>query len=191
LSTVNRLVYGLHNQVTLLITIPEVSAIHKISSVLETILREWNLMGTYSLRAGVGRPYKQIENIAKSYNEAQKTLAFLSSKNQPGLMRYEEIGVNRLFLSQPASEIEQFVTEVFAPLISATDKTSQLEKTLLMYMSFNKSAVLTAKALDIHINTLYQRLKRIETLMNIHLENPEEMLKIQLAYHLKETFINA
>jgi sugar diacid utilization regulator len=191
LSTVNRLVYGLHNQVTLLITIPEVSAIHKISTVLETILKEWNFMGTYSLRAGVGRPYKQIENIAKSYNEAQRTLAFLSSKNQPGLMRYEEIGVNRLFLSQPASEIEQFVAEVFAPLISAADKTSQLEKTLLMYMAFNKSAVLTAKALDIHINTLYQRLKRIETLMDIHLENPEEMLKIQLAYHLKETFINA
>jgi DNA-binding PucR family transcriptional regulator len=58
-------------------------------------------------------------------------------------------------------------------------------------MSFNKSAVLTAKALDIHINTLYQRLKRIETLMNIHLDNPEDMLKIQLAYHLKETFINS
>jgi sugar diacid utilization regulator len=191
LTTVDRLVYGLHNQVTLLITVPEVSAIQKISTVLESIIKEWNFKETYTLRAGIGRPYKQIENIAKSYNEAQKTLAFLSGKNQPGLMKYEEIGVNRLFLSQPASEIEQFVAEIFTPLKSVADKTSQLEKTLSIYMSFNKSAVLTAKALDIHINTLYQRLKRIETLMNIHLDNPEDMLKIQLAYHLKETFINS
>jgi sugar diacid utilization regulator len=190
LSNVKKLLYGRHNQVTLLVTVPDITDINKICAVLETIIKDWDPTGKFSLRAGIGRPYKDMGDISKSYNEAKKTLAFLSSKNGPAFIQYEEIGVNRLFLSQPASEIEQYVSEVFAPLKSATDKNSQLEKTLLHYVSLNKSAVQTAKALHIHINTLYQRLKRIETLMNIQLDNPEDILKIQLAYHLKETFIH-
>ncbi|MGZ9869038.1 helix-turn-helix domain-containing protein [Priestia endophytica] len=61
------------------------------------------------------------------------------------------------------------------------------EKTSLL-KSRNKSASNTAKQLHIHINTLYQRLKKIEKQLNLSFDNPEDALKIQLACHLRETF---
>jgi len=53
----------------------------------------------------------------------------------------------------------------------------------------NQSAVETARKLHIHVNSFYQRMKRIEELLDLSLDDPEDMLKIQLACHLKNTFV--
>jgi DNA-binding PucR family transcriptional regulator len=59
---------------------------------------------------------------------------------------------------------------------------------LLVYTNSNRSAIQAAEKLHIHINTLYQRLKKIEEALNLSFNNTEDMLKIELACHLKRTF---
>ncbi|MNI51097.1 Carbohydrate diacid regulator [compost metagenome] len=139
----------------------------------------------------MGNPYKGIANIAKSNAEAQKTLHYMLSKHQSGCIQYKDIGINRLFLGQDISEINQFVSDILGPLQRAPDHNSQLEQTLQVYMAEGKIAINAAAVLDIHINTLYQRLKKIQQVLNIRFDNYEDMLKIQMAFHLKETFINS
>ena len=66
---------------------------------------------------------------------------------------------------------------------------SHLYETLLAYFRFNRSVQQTAQHLHIHTNTLYQRLSRIEQILNISFQIQEDALKIQLACYLKENYL--
>ncbi|QRG68891.1 helix-turn-helix domain-containing protein [Brevibacillus choshinensis] len=185
LSSINKLTFGFHNKITLLFSVNDAAEVKLILSQLEAIVREWLNTDKHLLYGGIGTPYPNAEEIAKSYEEAQKTLSFLINRNQSGLMRFEEIGINRFFLNQSSQDIERFTEEVFLPLRSDHAPNSDLETTLMLYVTSNQSAMETAKKLHIHINTLYQRLKRIEERLGLRLDHHEDMLKIQLACHLK------
>ncbi|TQR16257.1 PucR family transcriptional regulator [Psychrobacillus soli] len=115
-------------------------------------------------------------------------LTYLASRNRLDVIRYEDIGLNRLFLNQQPEEIAQFIDEVFLPLTSDNEQKTELEETLLTYFETNRSATKTAKKLHIHINTLYQRLRKIEHLLQLDLSDNEDSLKIQLACHLRSTY---
>ncbi|MED3911945.1 helix-turn-helix domain-containing protein [Peribacillus simplex] len=185
---INKLIFGFHNKVTLLFSVPNTKDVNRIIHHIKMIIEDEERYDKNDIRIGLGTPYKEIKNIVKSYNEANKSLAFLINRNKFGLIRYEEIGVNRFFLNQPIQEIEEFTEEIFSQLRSEKLQNKDLEKTLMIYISSNKSATETAKTLHIHINTLYQRLRKIEELLNISFNNAEDMLKIQLTCHLRETF---
>ena len=45
-----------------------------------------------------------------------------------------------------------------------------------------------AANLHIHVNTLHQRLKNIEKHLDLSLHNPEDLLKIKIACHLKSMY---
>ncbi|WP_078412718.1 helix-turn-helix domain-containing protein [Priestia abyssalis] len=185
------LIYGFHNKVIILISLCDPASLSTIIAKYHAIIKEWKDNSGVPLRTGIGTMYKGIENIAKSYEEANQSLSYLKSRNKSGLFSYGEIGVNRLFLQQPSDDIEKFLSEVFAPLQTEKGENNDLEKTLLIYIKNNKSAAETAKQIHVHINTLYQRLKKIEKLLNVSLDDPEDSLKIQLACHLRETFFHS
>lgn len=188
LSNTNKLVYAFHNKITILISIDELTLVNTLVYNLEKIIIEWKSMEKENLFGGIGTPYRNIEDIVKSYNEANKAISFLIGRNKPGLIRYEDIGVNRFFLNHPAQDIKNFTEEIFSRLRSDNVKSHDLEKTLMLYISSNNSAIETARKLNIHINTFYQRLKRIEERLELSFDNPEDMLKIHLACHLRDTF---
>jgi len=60
---------------------------------------------------------------------------------------------------------------------------SELLKTLDVYLDQGRSIAVTARALTIHVNTLRQRLERIETLAQLSLAD-EDLLALQLAVKL-------
>ncbi|WP_079911500.1 helix-turn-helix domain-containing protein [Paenibacillus sp. 32352] len=189
LVQVNKLIYGDYNKVKFLVSVHDPAEVDKTIHLISNVIKEWEKTDQLLLRGGIGSAYQDLEDISKSYNEANKTVAFARSKNNYGLMRYEEIGINRFFLNQPIQEIEKYINEIFAPLRTDKNQSKELEKTLMLYISLNQSAVETARKLHIHVNSFYQRMKRIEELLDLSLDDPEDMLKIQLACHLKNTFV--
>jgi sugar diacid utilization regulator len=184
----SKLVYGYNNQVTVLFSLPETWQFSKVLEQLNAIINQWGNLNNTTLAAGVGTLNKGISTIDKSYNEAKKALTFQISRNANGLIQYLDIGINRLFLNQPLEEVNSFLNEIFSPLRSKKVQNIELEKTLTTYIRLNRSANLTATQLHIHPNTLYQRLKKIEELLKISFDEPQDMLKIHLACHLLETF---
>jgi len=60
-----------------------------------------------------------------------------------------------------------------------------LEKTLRAYLDHGLRMQETASALYVHVNTLFQRLRRIEEILQEDLRNPQVLLKIQLALMIK------
>lgn len=183
LPDVSKIVFGNHNKVTVLFSLKEPSFQSIVIKKFEFILMEWVQNEGIQLYAGVGTIYQGIVSISKTHSEANKALSYLTSRQNSGIIQFSDIGINRLFLNQSSDELDSFLQEIFSPLSSI------LEQTLITYIQTNRSAVKTAELLHIHINTFYQRLKKIEELLEMSLEEPENMLKIQLACHLHESFI--
>ncbi len=190
LETNRLLIFGYHNKVTLLAMLSSKEDVDKLCQKVADVVGEWSESEGLPLCAGVGTAGQGIGAIKKSHDEAQKALQYIAERQHRGMLRYEELGINRLFLHQPAEEMISFLEEMFTPLRTEKARQNDLEQTLLKFMATNSSAVRTAEQLHIHINTLYKRLKKIEQLLELSFEKPEDVLKIQLACHLRATFVN-
>lgn len=177
--------YGFHNQLTMLIEAASHAHPRSCAEKLGNFAREWNQQEDCQIAIGVGGAYSGLEQIAKSFEEAKKAVQYLNNRNRFGVVRYGELGVNQLMINQTAEDMAAFVRDVFRPFWENRAKYLELEKTLLVYIQCSQSAQETANELHIHINTLYQRLRKIEALLNIDFKRPEDMLKIQLACHLR------
>ncbi|MGG1661168.1 helix-turn-helix domain-containing protein [Brevibacillus sp. NRS-1366] len=183
------LIFGFHNKVTILFSTSAPNEIDEAIWVLHSQLLEWGEREETPLHAGLSTSYEGIHSIAKCYDEASKSLSYMISRKKTGIMNYKKIGINRLFLTQPFSEIESFADDILSPLRSEKALNNDLEKTLFTYIKSNKSIIETAEKLHIHKNTLYHRLKKIEELLQLELHNPDDFLQILLACHLHESVL--
>ncbi|MGK5508392.1 helix-turn-helix domain-containing protein [Brevibacillus formosus] len=179
-------VYGFHNHVTLLVRSLGSRDGKDLRERLQQAALEWGLGKEAFLSIGVGSMANGIEQIGKSYEEAKKAAHYLSNRSRSGVMHYKDLGVNRLMLNQSQADIDAFIYDVFAPFWQAPEKYQEWEQTIITYMKCSQSPQLTAKKLHIHVNTLYQRLRKVEELLQIDLRNPEDLLKLQLACHLRQ-----
>ena len=132
--------------------------------------------------------YQGLEYVARSFEEANKSLAYISNHETPGIISYESIGINRLFINQQVEDIKQFIQEVFAPLHSPKAQSSDLELTLRTYIAANRSISETAERLHIHQNTLYYRIRKIEEILAVNLNDSSDWLKLLLACHLSDLY---
>ena len=183
-----QLIYGFHNHVTMLVGISPHNSLDAIKKMCHSLSNGWEWKDSFQLCIGIGTPYKGIEQIRKSYEEANKAAEYLVNQNRSGVILFSDLGVNRLFVNQSLNEIESFVHDVFCGLWADKRSGKELEKTLSTYLAFNRSVQRTANMLHIHVNTLYQRLGKIESLLKISFNNPEDVLKVQLACHLKDVY---
>lgn len=179
-------VYGFHNHVTLLIRSLGSRDGKDMWERLQSVAFEWEIGKEASLSMGLGSIASGIEQIGKSYEEAKKAAHYLTNRSRSGVVAYKDLGVNRLMLNQSQADIDAFIHDVFAPFWQDPEKYLEWEQTILTYMKCSQSPQLTAKELHIHVNTLYQRLRKVEELLHIDLKNPEDLLKLQLACHLRQ-----
>lgn len=177
------IVFGFGHKITVLCQFKRMG--NELLHLVQQLQGSWEKVKINSLKIGVGTLYPGMDQIAKSYNEADKALSFLMTRQRWGIMHYQEIGVNRLFIHQTQEELLSFVNEVFLPLRNEKTKHHLLEETLLMYIKQNGSVGETAKQLHIHVNTLYQRLRKIEEKLTISFQNADDVLRLQLACYLK------
>jgi sugar diacid utilization regulator len=181
------IVFGYRNKITMLCQFSSQSEKKYLLNNLKTIQTSWKYLYKGDLKIGVGSSYQELESIQKSYTEADKAITYLVSKRLTGIMNYDEIGINRLFINHPNEELNAFINEVFLPLQSENDKSLMLEETLLVYMEHDRAPGKTSQLLHIHVNTLYKRLKKIEEILRISLTDTEDILKLQLACYLRRT----
>lgn len=73
-------------------------------------------------------------------------------------------------------------------LLRKTDKENGTEymKTLRMYLDQQQNAVRTARELYIHRSTFLYRLEKIKEILESDLDDPEELLYLNLSFRLLE-----
>ena len=89
-----------------------------------------------------------------------------------------------LFETHDQTSLEAFLESTIGALISHDRKrASELTSTLLQYFDCNQNAKMTAQRLQIHVNTVRQRLATIEDLLG-HWGNASRALEIHIALRL-------
>ncbi|CAM5782021.1 MULTISPECIES: PucR family transcriptional regulator [Brevibacillus] len=138
--------------------------------------------------AGYGRSYKAYADLVKSYREALHAVKIkrLFPQETAGIHGYRELGIYRYLLKLKQWDEEQgYENERLARLkqYDAENQTAMTE-TLETYLDAAGKVNITANRLHIHINTLSYRLKRIEEIMQVDLEDMNQRVALYLELKL-------
>lgn len=131
------------------------------------------------LVAGIGEPRSDIANIRESWLEARLAAQVATAVPTAGkISRWSDLGVYRL-LAIPASELSKMLID--APvrnLLNAPDPT--LADTVKAFLDHAGNVQDTAKHLQIHRQTLYSRLAKVEQNTGLNLGDGHDRLRLHL-----------
>jgi sugar diacid utilization regulator len=136
---------------------------------------------------GVGGTCTAPEEIARSYNQAQRTTQTLWRLGRAGsVAAFEDLGIHRLLLQVPdLGELRSFAAEVLGKLAEhEQDHKSEYLSTLACYFRENSSPQRASRLLHVHPNTVAYRIKRIEEITGLQLDNYRDRLIAQVALEI-------
>jgi sugar diacid utilization regulator len=133
---------------------------------------------------GVGRVCREPEDLRRGYQEAVQALRSHQRLGlSGGIAEYDRLGVERILTQLPdRHELARYADDVLGPLV-AYDAAhgSELVPTLEANLAHGGRQRVTAEALGIHVNSLQYRLRRIQEIGEVDLEDPETRLNLHLA----------
>jgi len=131
---------------------------------------------------GVGGPRRGAAGAQTAMLEAEHALALGRSVAGEGrTTHFDELGPYCFVLGRPASEIREFCERVLGPLATDPDRYQDLSRTLEEYLRAHGSLNAVARALDLHRNTVRQRVRRIAGLTGADLSDADARLALHLA----------
>ena len=129
------------------------------------------------------RVYDTIYNVRKCYWEAGQCLDIIKRYFvHRRCVNYIDVGVLRLLLTQNKEDVETYLEDILGPVMEYDqNRNTELLTTLFYYSRLNKSVRAVSGKLNIHANTIYQRIKKVEELLGYDFENPMDWFDIQSA----------
>jgi GAF domain-containing protein len=144
------------------------------------------LGGEQGAAVGMSGPYSSADSAARAYREAFDAAtigrALLGSG---GAIAYSQLGAYRYLVQIAPEDAPSDPTRTAVDVLIAYDRkrrTSLLD-TLERHLAERRSVIESARALYIHPNTLRQRLRRIEELTGLDLDE-DDLLSLELAIKL-------
>ena len=147
-----------------------------------------NKFSKLEIKIGVGRVYKSLDNVDKSFQEAVRTVRIGKAIACKEIITFDELGIFKI-LSQDslAEELEDFYNSTLKPLVDYDEKKStELVKTLDVYFKNNCNLTRISEQMFAHYNTILYRINRICEITNMDLENPNHRLNLEIAIKIKE-----
>jgi GAF domain-containing protein len=139
------------------------------------------------LAIGVSEARGGLGGLAQGLREASDaaTIALVRIGDEQGILLYRDTGAYRYLIDLLDSGGPRDYLRSAVEAIAAYDRerSSELLSTLDEYLSQGRSVAPTARVLYIHVNTLRQRLERIEQLTGLTIAS-EDLLALQLAVKL-------
>lgn len=138
------------------------------------------------IAAGLSQTHRGITGLRRCDWESR--LAARMAGKHGGFCRFDELGVLRLLYAEDTqSEIKHFVQDTLQSLITRDDPYhADLLRTLEAYFALQGNQRSMAKALFVHYNTIAYRLRTIEELCGVELNDPDDRLQLELALYLRK-----
>jgi sugar diacid utilization regulator len=136
---------------------------------------------------GIGGPCRDPREVARSYAQAQRTTATLKRLGRAGTVSaFGDLGILRLLLQVPdLSELRSFAADVLGKLaVHEQEHKSEYLTTLACYFRENNSPQRASRILHVHPNTVAYRVKRIEEITGLRLDNYTDRLIAQVALEI-------
>lgn len=144
-------------------------------------------LGLPELRLFAGRPVDSPDQLPVSLSQARRTKQVAEVCALAGdTLTYDKLGVySLLYLIPGGEERERFLHRYMAPLHQADRKGGgRLAETLDMFFRCNGNIKLTSEKLYAHYNTVVYRLDKIQSILGVSLDDPEDRLQLQLSLKL-------
>jgi len=153
--------------------------------ILECISNKFNSL---NVKIGIGRIYKGLDNVDKSFQDAVRTVRIGKVISPNEVVTFDELGIFKI-LSQDVlqDELEDFYNTTLKPLVDYDEKRStELVKTLEEYFNNNGNLTRISEKLFTHYNTILYRINRICEITGMDLENPNHRLNLEIALKIKK-----
>jgi sugar diacid utilization regulator len=139
------------------------------------------------IRVGVGRVYDQPSEIFRSYQEAKVALELGSLLKTPSVTPFfSDMGLARILYNHDYQELQDFYKETLGALERYDkEQSSDLLNSLEHYLLCRCDLKTAADALFLHPNTLRYRLKKIEEVLSIVLDDFDTKLNLMAAFKIK------
>ncbi|MBI2849160.1 MAG: helix-turn-helix domain-containing protein [Chloroflexi bacterium] len=141
-----------------------------------------------SFAAGLGGPHRGVRELADAHKEADQALAVATDFfGGNRVVCFGELGVYRLFLPlRDSRELGAYCEETLGKLAAYDQRNKrELIKTLDTFFSCQGNLQRTAVALFLHRNSLAYRLRRVEEIAGLSLDDGEDRFRLQLALKLR------
>jgi purine catabolism regulator len=157
---------------TLIVLLPESD-----SALAGSVIRALrSRTGSSTLRAGVGRARPGSGGARRSAEQALAALARAGPGESTG---YDAIEIDVLLSNEPGWS--EFAAGQIGPLQGTRPDERELLHSLRAYLACGRNAKAAARKLQVHRNTLQYRLRRIETLLDRSLDDPDVLFLLELA----------
>jgi carbohydrate diacid regulator len=133
------------------------------------------------VRVGYGNRVNNLQDIAKSYQEAKMALEvgkiFYAEKET---IAYRYLGIGRLIYQLPMSLCEMFIHEVFGDEVPDIFN-DEISTTIQKFFENNLNISETARQLYVHRNTLVYRLERLEKAIGLDIRKFDDAMTFKIA----------
>lgn len=135
------------------------------------------------IACGIGNPADQLDRLPRAYQEATQALRHgLHRNREPFVASYRVQQVPDLIRLLPYNKLSEFYVSVLKQLAYAKNEESlELLQTLDVYLQNNCNVKETATAMFLHRNTVFYRLNKCETMLNLSFKDPVDLLKLRMA----------
>ena len=148
------------------------------------------LFPTAKVVIGIGGTCRDPGEIARSYAQAQRTTQTLRRLGRTGsVAAFGDLGILRLLLQVPElAELRSFAADVLGKLsMHEHEHKSEYLTTLACYFRENNSPQRASRILHVHPNTVAYRVKRIEEITGLRLDNYSDRLIAQVALEILDS----
>ncbi len=161
-----------------------------LSKVAKSIVETVNSELMMQVYVGMGTPADSINDIARSYSEAQLALEIgRVFDGETYILSYDALGIGRLIYQLPSKLCELFLDEIFKKeSINVLDE--ETLQTIYKFFENNLNVSETSRQLFVHRNTLVYRLDKIERLTGLDLRNFDDAVIFKVAI-LVNKYLNA
>lgn len=133
---------------------------------------------------GIGMHHDGLMEFHRSYKKANSALDLGLEQREPGArISFEDTQLNRLLLHLANNrEIKDITLATIAPLIEYEEKREMdLIDTFIAYDNQNGNVSQAARVLNLHRQSLLYRLRKIESLTGLSLDNPDDVFLLNIS----------
>ena len=138
---------------------------------------------------GVGRSRSGPQGVRQSHREAEHALRISARLQSPrAVAAFADLGLHRLLVAMTQhAELEDFYGQSAGALVAYDKRTgSGLMETLDAFFHCHGSPTDTAQRLHLHRNTVLYRLRRIEEIGGLRLDDPATRLNLHLCLRIRD-----
>jgi sugar diacid utilization regulator len=171
------------------VVLPEAEPVSLRASRLASacIVKVSETFSANAVTVGIGRVCRSALEIARSYDDARRTVDIAVRLGRVGTVAaVEDMGIHQLLLqiADPA-QLREFAREVFSGLLfPAKGNTEEYLLTLACYFRENNSPQRASRQLHVHPNTVTYRVRRVEELTALDFSNYRDRLLAQVALEI-------